>query len=82
MFAKYKTIEVLKEKYEGALKKKLAEKISTTDKNFHNFLTDQNPHSMFFVPTTREEIIDIVNNLKLKKSSGHDGIENCLLKSI
>ena len=68
--------------YFSQIGQKLAEKIPTTNKNFHNFLTDQNPHSMFFVPTTREEITDIVNNLKLKKSSGHDGIDNCLLKSI
>ena len=68
--------------YFSCIGKNLAEKIPETATNFRTFLTNPNPNSIFFLPTTREEIIDIVKNMKNKKSSGNDGIDNCLLKSI
>ena len=37
---------------------------------------------MFFTPTTRYEIIDIVSTLKNKKSAGHDEINNFILKGV
>ena len=40
-----------------------------------------NPHSIFFLPTHRNEIIKIVSSLNDKKSPGHDGIGNYLLKN-
>ena len=33
-------------------------------------------------PVSKNEILEIVNNLKDKKSAGHDGIDNYLLKKI
>ena len=36
------------------------------------------PHN----PILEHEVIDVVNNLKAKKSSGYDGITNSLLKKI
>ena len=68
--------------YFSQIGQKLAENIPTNERRFHDFLSNQNSHSLFFVPTNQEEITDIVNNLKPKKSSGYDGIDNCLLKSI
>ena len=49
---------------------------------FSNFLGTSNPHSIFLVPTDKEEVLKIVNSLHDKKSSGFDGIDNCLLKKI
>ena len=49
---------------------------STTD-----FLTGNYCKSLFFTPTTAEEIIDIVNNLKNSNTTGVDGISVKLIKA-
>ena len=60
----------------------LAVNIPPSDKTFNSFLTNPNPNSIFFIPVDEIEVIDIVNNLKAKKSSGCDGISLFLLKQI
>ena len=60
----------------------LAKNIPPTQKKFLDFIDQPNPNSLFFVPVHRNEIIDIVHNLKNKKSTGHDGIDNILLKNV
>ena len=60
----------------------LAQKIPPTQNKFYDFLRNPNPHSLFFVPLHKNELIDMVHNLKGKKSTGHDGIDNVLLKNI
>ena len=50
--------------------------------NFSEFLDQPNPNSIFFTPTTRYEIIDIVSALKNKKSAGHDEIDHFILKGV
>ena len=60
----------------------LANKIPNSRTSFHSFLKDRNSESLFFVPIVEEEIIEIVNSLNNKKSSGYDGITNFLLKNI
>ena len=42
----------------------------------------QNSKSMYFVPITKSEIEKIIRNLEPKKSSGHDGISNKLIKDL
>ena len=60
----------------------LADDIPPTQKKFLDFIDQPNPNSLFFVPVHRNELIDIVHNLKNKKSTGHDGIDNILLKNV
>ena len=68
--------------YFSQIGQKLAETIPTTGSKFDNYLGNHNPSTLFFVPTDREEIIGIINKLEGKKSSGHDEIDNFLLKTI
>ena len=56
--------------------------LSNASKTFLDFIDQPNPNSLFFVPVHRNELIDIVHNLKNKKSTGHDGIDNILLKNV
>ena len=60
----------------------LAEKISHSNRTFIDFLDNRNPSSIFFLPVLENEVFDLVNNLKSKKSVGHDGISNICLKQI
>ena len=60
----------------------LAHNIPASDKSFKEFLGLRNPNSIFFAPTVKEEMEEIVSNLNDKKSAGHDGIGNYLLKNI
>ena len=60
----------------------LAENIPPSTRPFQDYLGIPNPNSIFFTPTHPGEILDIINNLKMKKSAGFDGIDNYLLKSI
>ena len=46
------------------------------------FWGQPNQKSIFFVPTHRCEVLDIVSKLKTKKSSGYDEINNFILKGI
>ena len=68
--------------YFSQIGQKPAENIPTTGSKFDNYLGNHNPSTLFFVPTDREEIIGIINKLEGKKSSGHDEIDNFLLKTI
>ncbi len=49
---------------------------SSTERLPDEFLKESETHSIFLNPATETEIFNIVNNLKNKKSSGHDGISN------
>ena len=52
----------------------------TTDKLSHLKKIPRNARSLFLTLTTRYEIIKIIDNLPNKKSSGHDKLNNLLLK--
>ena len=69
-------------KYFSSVGDNLARDIPPTDKHFVDFLGPANPNSIFFTPIHKFEILDIVSNLNDKKSSGCDGINNCILKGI
>lgn len=60
----------------------LANNIPQPVKEFHHFLKDRNPSSLFLVPVQVEEVKNIINKLNTKKASGYDGITNFLLKNI
>ena len=60
----------------------LASKINCNDKHFRAFLSRPNKKSMFLIPTNEHEILNMVESLKSKKSSGYDGINTKLLKQI
>ena len=42
----------------------LAKTIPPTNTNFKDFLDNQNPNSIFFLPTNKQEITKIVSDLK------------------
>ena len=69
-------------KYFSSIGKNLARNIHPSRKQFNDFLGTPNPNSIFLVSTHKEEIFKIVCDLHDKKSSGYDGIDNCLLKRI
>ena len=60
----------------------LANNIPPSNQHFTDFLKEPNPNSLFFDPVHEAEILDIVNNLDNKKSCGHDGINNIVLKYV
>ena len=60
----------------------LAQNIPESDLDYRHFLKMQNSRSLFFNPILEHEVIDIVNNLKINKSAGFDGITNHILKEI
>ena len=57
-------------------------KQSKTDINSYLKVIPENSKSLFMSPTTKFEVSKIISNLPTKKSSGHDNINNILLKEI
>ena len=68
--------------YFSTIGENLAQTIPPSNKEFFDFLGSPNLNCLFFVPTHRNEIIDIVTSLNNNKSAGHDEINNYLLKGI
>jgi len=69
--------------YFTSVGQKLADKIPISNKSCSEYLTaNPNPNSLFFTPTCPDEILKIINSLKTKKSTGHDGINTTLIKKI
>ena len=70
--------------YFSKVGKNFAEKIPKSKKPIEEYLSmiRMNKKSVFFYPTTRQEITKLIQNLPNKKSSGHDNIDNVLLKEI
>ena len=48
---------------------------------FTEYLSNPNNKSVFLTPVNKYEVIDIVNNLQNKKSSGHDSISMITIKN-
>ena len=59
----------------------LVKKIPHSSKSSNDFLIGDYCNSMFFAPTTTDEILDIINNLKNSNSTGQDNIPIKLIKS-
>ena len=68
--------------YFSTIGENLAKNIPSSNKHFSSFLGQPNPNSIYFNPTTKYEITDIVTSLNNKQSAGHDDISNLILKSI
>ena len=71
-------------KYFSSVGHKFASKIKAPKNNATDYLKllNYNEKSLFMTPTSKEEIAKLINNLPPKKSSGHDNIDNILLKEI
>ena len=71
-------------RYFASIGKKFADKTPTPENDIKHYLNkiNQNKNSLFFQPTTRIEILTLINKLPNKKSSGPDGINNCFLKEL
>ena len=71
-------------KYYSNIGESLANSIPTPkyDSRFYLKKITPSPKSLYVSPTTKQEIINIINNLPNKNSSGHDNINNILLKNI
>ena len=58
-------------------------KIPNSQHSHEHYLRQNYSKSIFFEPTTKEEILSIINKqIKPKKSCGHDGINGWLIKKI
>ena len=64
--------------------KNFTSKIPKSEKNINHYLNkiSCNAKSLFLHPTNKMEVITIIKSLPNKKSSGHDQIDNSLLKLI
>ena len=60
----------------------LAKNIPKFRYDFNHYLPEKNPDTIYLTPTDPFEIINILNNLKPKKSSGIEDISNQLLKKL
>ena len=63
---------------------KLAQTIPPSNRSFMDFfLENRVSNSIFFDAVLETEVLDLVKNLKSKKSAGHDGLSNsCLIEII
>ena len=61
-----------------------AEKISKSNRKIEDYIRNIkiNNHSLFLTPITASELRSLINTLPNKTSSGHDNINNVLLKQI
>ena len=61
-----------------------AKKIDSTGVDIDNYIGEipPNPSSLFFSPTTNNEIRELISKLPMKTSSGYDNISNVLLKKL
>ena len=64
--------------------KNYAERISKSNKKIEEYLKniEINQHSLFLTPITESELKSLITALLNKKSSGHDNVNNILLKQL
>ncbi len=60
----------------------LASNIIPTAKSFDHYLRNSPIHSIFFTPTIPHEVVNMMNRLKSKRSSGCDNLSMKLLKDL
>ena len=60
----------------------LSNKIPNSKKNFSYYLGQQAVNSLYFTPTTEQEVESLIKKLPNKPSSGYDGISNILIKNL
>ena len=71
-------------KYFSSVGKEFALKIGEPKTPLQNYLEriQTNPKCMFFEPVTMQEVLNIIQSLKPKHSSGYDDISNRLIKEL
>ena len=64
--------------------KKLSSKIPTPKTDLKTYVSkiSMNSNSLFMSPTSRDEILLLINKLPSNRSSGHDNLDNILLKQL
>ena len=63
--------------------KDLAENIPNSKKHNNEYMKSHaNNNYIYLTPTNSDEILQIITDMKNKKSSGHDGINSILLREI
>lgn len=60
----------------------LASIIPQTNNRFQEYLPNNYPQSFLFLPTDNKETSELINEIKPKNSSGHDGINPCIVKQV
>ena len=71
-------------RYFSTVGNSLASKIPNSIKSINHYLDkiNRNTKSVFLAPCTEMELIKIIDKLPNKKSAGHDGVSNVLLKEL
>ena len=71
-------------RYFSTVGNSLASKIPNSIKSINHYLDkiNRNTKSVFLAPCTEMELIKIIDKLPNKKSAGHDGMSNVLLKEL
>ena len=63
--------------------KVLASLLNCTDSSaFLSYLKSSGPFSIYSHPTSSQEVITLINNLKLNKACGYDNISSFMLKAV
>ena len=60
----------------------LASRIQSTIKQYHDYLSTAQKHSIFMRPIAEDEILKIIYKFDKNKSAGHDGIGNLVVKGV
>ena len=60
----------------------LASRIQSTGKQYHDYLSTAQKHSIFMRPIAEDEILKIIYKFDKNKSAGHDGIGNLIVKGV
>ena len=60
----------------------LANNVPQCNTNFYDYLQQSNSQSMFFAPSTKHEIIEVVKNMCNNKSKGFDFINCFVIKKV
>lgn len=68
--------------YFVSIGKRLSDKIRAPNKLFSDYWMERSATSLFVSPTNIYEVTKTTLNLKIKTSSGHDNINNILLKKL
>jgi hypothetical protein len=69
-------------RYYSEIGKTLADNIPPPPKHFDHYMSNNNPNSIYFNPTDQNEILNILDKMKAKKSCGHDKLNAHFLKQI
>ena len=60
----------------------LASRIQSTGKQYHDYISTAQKHSIFMRPIAEDEILKIIYKFDKNKSAGHDGIGNLIVKGV